>query len=233
MARRYSAPAEASAEFFAGVGAVDDEARAGERLEHGGKRRIADPVVRPGQPPAQRQRRAGVERDEAVEARAQFAAGVGRGARIISEREAAAVGVGLAVARRAEALRLDRGIRSDPAVEGREAVAAFDAAAERLRVEAGGEVVAGKGEAVGRHPMVGVCERCREIGRAPARRAVEAGLERVALPSAEPLGEAPVGAAAGEREADHAVMREMIVEPAGEPRRGGGQIMAAEQRQIA
>src|SRR4029079_7909269 len=37
-----------------GRGAVDDEARAGKRLEYGGKGRIAHPVMRPGEPRAPR-----------------------------------------------------------------------------------------------------------------------------------------------------------------------------------
>jgi hypothetical protein len=34
--------------IFAGRCAIDDEARAGKRLEEGGERGIADPIVRPG-----------------------------------------------------------------------------------------------------------------------------------------------------------------------------------------
>jgi hypothetical protein len=49
LTRRSSAPAEASAEFFAGV-AVDDEARPRQHLEHRGERGVAHPVVRPGEP---------------------------------------------------------------------------------------------------------------------------------------------------------------------------------------
>src|SRR5262249_58351923 len=48
--------------------AVDDEARAGKRLEDRGERGVAHPVVRPSEPPPQRERRGGVERDAAVEA---------------------------------------------------------------------------------------------------------------------------------------------------------------------
>src|SRR5215831_14173044 len=59
-------------------GAVDDKARAGKRLEHGGECRIADPVVRPGDARAQRERGLGIEQQQAVETSAQFAARVGR-----------------------------------------------------------------------------------------------------------------------------------------------------------
>ena len=147
---------------------VDDEAPAGKRLKDRGERGVAHPVVRPSEPRPQRERRAGIKRDEAIEACAKLAARVGRGARIVSERKTAAIGVSLAVGGRAEALRLDRGIGRNPAVEGREAVAALDSAGDALRVEARGEMVAGKGEAVGRHPVIGVGEGAGEIGRGPS-----------------------------------------------------------------
>src|SRR5215472_8377289 len=51
LARRNSAPAEASAESFTGKRTVDDKARSGKRLEHRRQRRIAHPVVRPGDRP--------------------------------------------------------------------------------------------------------------------------------------------------------------------------------------
>src|SRR5262249_56853259 len=111
------------------------------------------------------------------------------------------------------------------AIEGREAVAALDSAGDALRVEARGEMVAGKGEAVGRHPVIGVGEGGREIGRARACGAIDAGLEGIALAAAQPLGEAPVGAAAGERGSHHAVAGEMIVEAAGKARGAGGEIV--------
>ena len=94
-------------------------------------------------------------------------------------------------------------------------------------------MVAGKGEAVGRHPVIGVGEGRGEISRARSRRAVDAGLEGIALAAAEPLRQAPIGAAAGEREAHHRVARETIVEAAGESRRARGKIMAADHRGIA
>jgi len=43
------------------------------------------------------------------------------------------------------------------------------------------------GEAVGRHPVIGEGEGRGEIGRAGFRRAVDAGLERIAPPAAQPL----------------------------------------------
>jgi hypothetical protein len=47
--------------IFAGRCAIDDEARAGKRLEEGGERGIADPIVRPGDARAQGERGLGVE----------------------------------------------------------------------------------------------------------------------------------------------------------------------------
>ena len=58
--------------------AVDDEARARKRLEYRRQRRIAHPIVCPGNAPAQRQHRIGIDRQNPVEARAQLAPGVGR-----------------------------------------------------------------------------------------------------------------------------------------------------------
>ena len=71
-------------------GAVDDEARAGKRLEHRRQRGVAHPIVRPGEPSAQRQHRVGIDRQHPIEARAQLAPGIGRVASVEGEREAAA-----------------------------------------------------------------------------------------------------------------------------------------------
>src|SRR5262249_58245719 len=97
------------------------------------------------------------------------APGIGCVARIKAEREAAAGEVGLTIRRRVEALRLDRRVGREPAVDGGETIAAFDPRAEGLRVEARAEMVAGKGEAVGRHPVIGVGKRGGEIGGARTR----------------------------------------------------------------
>ena len=115
LARRSSAPADVSAEFCAGVGAVDDEARAGKRLEQRRQRRVADPIVCPSDPPTQRQHGIGVDRQHPVEARAQLASGVGRVAAIEGKCKAVRDGAGLGVTGRVEALRLDRGVGGDPA----------------------------------------------------------------------------------------------------------------------
>src|SRR5262249_56625917 len=113
-----------------------------------------------------------------------------------------------------------------------EVVAVYAGAAVALRVEVGGEVVA-DGEAVGRHPMIGERKRRGEVGRTPAGRAVDAGLEGIALAAAQPLRQAPIGAAAGQREAHHGVGRETIIEAGGETDRARGEIMAAAHGEIA
>jgi hypothetical protein len=61
--------------------------------------------VRPGDAPAQRQHRIGIDRQHPVEARAQLAPGIGRVARAECECKAVGDGVGLGVAGRVEALR--------------------------------------------------------------------------------------------------------------------------------
>src|SRR5215472_4398143 len=81
--------------------------------------------------------------------------------------------------------------------------------------------------------MIGVGERGGEIGGTRARRAVEPGLERVALAGAKPLRQAPAGAAAGEREAHHRAGREAVIEPGRAACRRGGKIVAADHRGIA
>src|SRR4051794_12513818 len=122
LASRSSVPAEASAEFFAGVAPLTMKLAPGSAWKHGCERRVAHPVVRPGDARAQRKHGAGVEREHAVEAGAELAAGVGAGAGIVGERKAPAGGIGLAVAGGAEALRLDRGVGRDAAVPCREAI---------------------------------------------------------------------------------------------------------------
>src|SRR5262249_47526065 len=123
--------------------------------------------------------------------------------------------------------------RREPAIESCKAIPALHASAERLRIKTGGKVVAGKGEAVGRHPVVGVGERGGEISRAPSRRAVDAGLKSGALYSADPPRQGPIGAAAGEREAHHGARREAIVEPGGAARGARRQIVAADHGHVA
>ena len=131
-----------------------------------------------------------------------------------------------------EALPLDRGIGRDAAVDGGEAIAALDPPAVALRVEVSGEVVA-DGEAVGRHPVIGEGEGRGEIGGTGAGGAVEAGLEGIALAAAQPLRQAPIGAAAGEGETRHRIGREVIIEAGGETDRARGEIMAAAHGEIA
>jgi hypothetical protein len=56
--------------------AIDDEARTGQRLEHGRECRVADPVVRRGKPRPQREHAIRIEPRLIVESRAQLAARV-------------------------------------------------------------------------------------------------------------------------------------------------------------
>ena len=121
-----------------------------------------------------------------------------------------------------EPLGLDRRIGREPAVIGGKAIAALHPSAIALRVEARAEMVAGKGEAVGRHPVIGEGERGGDIGGTRARSAVETGLEGIALPAADPLSQVPVGAAAGEREAHYRARCEAIIEPGGAARGARG-----------
>ena len=78
-------------------------------------------------------------------------------------------------------------------------------------------MVAGEGDTVGRHPVLRIGEGGGEIGRTRAHGAVDAGLEGVAFAAPQPLREAPIGAAAGERKARRRVRRQAIVEAGGKP----------------
>ena len=145
--------------------------------------------MRPGGPCAQKKRHVADDL-EIVEARANLASGVGRGRRIVIKPETAAGEIGLAVARRVEQLRLQRRVRGDAddargAVD-RHAIAipGLDASGIALSGEARGELVVDR-DAAGRKPMVGEGECGRHIGRAHARRAMDAGLEFIAPAAAE------------------------------------------------
>src|SRR4029077_10169780 len=97
VASRSSAPAEVSAEFFAGVAPLTA------KLAPGSVWKRAASVGSLTQSCAQAsrahgQRRLGVEQQQPIETRAQFAARVARSARVIAERKAAGGEVGLAVA---------------------------------------------------------------------------------------------------------------------------------------
>ncbi len=81
--------------------------------------------------------------------------------------------------------------------------------------------------------MIGERERGRDVGRPRARRPVDAGLERIAPAAAEPLRQCPIGAAAGEREADERLRRQAIVESGGDAPRARGEIVRADHQRIA
>src|ERR1700738_3445550 len=93
--------------------------------------------------------RAAVGKGSAASTGAQLAPGIVRVARREGESKAARNSVGLVVAWRVEALRLDRGVGRDRAIERCEAVAGFEPPAVALRVEVSGQVIA-DGDAVGR-----------------------------------------------------------------------------------
>jgi len=91
---------------------------------------------------------------QGVETRAQFAAGVGRVHGAVTEPEAAAGEIGLAVARRMERLRLHRRIGRDAARgRNRETITALETADIALALGTGAELVAGAGTLFG--PLVG------------------------------------------------------------------------------
>jgi hypothetical protein len=100
-------------------------------------------------------------------------------------------------------------------------------------MEARGEVVAEGGEAVGRHPVIGVGDRGGEISGSQSGRGVDAGLERVAPAAAQRLRQRPIGAAAGEREAHDRIARRVKVDPGGDAGVARGEIVAADHRHIA
>ena len=81
--------------------------------------------------------------------------------------------------------------------------------------------------------MIGEGEGRCEIGGAVFGRAVQAGLEGIALAAAEPLRQAPIGAAAGKCETHHGIWCEAIIETAGEADCPRGQIMTADDSEIA
>src|SRR5262249_38882120 len=88
------------------------------------------------------------------------------------------------------------------------------------------------GGTVRRHPVIGKGEGRGEIGGAVFGGAVDAGLERIALAAAHPLRQVPLGAAAGQGEAEHGVGGVVIIEARGTANSARRQIMAADDGQI-
>jgi hypothetical protein len=91
-------------------------------------------------------------------------------------------------------------------------------------------VIAGKCVTVGRHPVLRISERSRKIDRAVACGAIDASLEGVAATGAKILRQTPAGAAAGQRETEHRIGREVIIEAGSNDERARAEIMAAEAR---
>ena len=90
--------------------AIDGKARPRQRLEGRAERRIADPVVSPGETAAQDQRH-GAEHGEIVGTHAEFTSRIGRGLRVVGQPEAIGGRIGLAVSRGVKTLRLNCGVR--------------------------------------------------------------------------------------------------------------------------
>src|SRR5262249_3214853 len=140
----------------------------------------------PGDPPAQRQHRIGIDRQNPVEARAQLASSIGRVAAIDRERKAVGDQPRLGIVGRVAVLRLDSRVGRDAAVRRSEAVAAFEPPAVGLRVEGGGQG-GESGAPTGGRPVGGEGEGRGKVGRTPPGRTVDAGLEGIALAAAQAL----------------------------------------------
>src|SRR5581483_3589087 len=123
-------------------GAIDDEARARQRLEGGGQRRVAGPIMRPREAPAQQQRHA-PRRSEGVEAEAELAARVGGVLGIVAQPKTASRRIGLAIEWRMERFVLRRCVRGN-AEAGPDAVAitGLDPPAVSMAIEARAELIA-------------------------------------------------------------------------------------------
>ena len=100
-----------------------------------------------------------------------------------------------------------------PTTRRRKAIAALEPAGEGLGPEAALQLV----EAGQRHRAVGgdvvpaIGQRRRDIGRTEIVPAEDAGLEQVGRAAAERVGERIAGAAAGEREAEQGIRRDLVV----------------------
>src|SRR5260370_27359117 len=113
--------------------------------------------------------------------------------RVVGEPEPAAGNVRLAIRRRMKVLRLHSSVRRNGRYWVRNAIAGLGTAPEALGVELGLQTVAGKGDAVGRHPVLRVGQRASEIERPRVGLGVDAGLKRIAAAAAEVLRQAPAG----------------------------------------
>jgi hypothetical protein len=120
LTSRSSAPAEVSAEFFAGVAPCTRKLVPGSASNVG--MRFGSVIQ-------------SAEQDRLIEARAQLAPGVARVMGVVSEPEAAAGYVGLAIRRRVKALRLHGGVRRNGRDWVRNAIARLGTAAEALGIE--------------------------------------------------------------------------------------------------
>src|SRR5262249_2010260 len=186
----------------------------------------------PGEPRTQDQRHA-VDRDHIGETRAELAAGIAPIHGVEAQPETAAAEIGLAVARSMERLRLKSGVRRnlEPTYARwhDEAIAALKASTKAFAGELRGERITER-EAVGGEPVAGEGKGCRNVSRTKIALAVDANLERIASATAEALRQAPIGAAAGEREPCQRVWRKMIIHAAGKTVVACGDIVRADDR---
>ena len=112
-----------------------------------------------------------------------------------------------------------------------ETITALDPAADVVGGEIGGQMVDARHghKPVGRHVMPTVGERCRHVCRIDTRHAVNGRLEHVTVSAAEAIGQAKIGASTPQREADHRVGRDTVVEAGGEAIGARRQIVASRQ----
>src|SRR5262249_41687907 len=133
--------------------------------------------MRPGKPPVQGEQITADGRD-LIEARAELSSCIGGIAGVEAEPKAAAGEICFLIERRVKILHLDGRIRRDAG--GRrdgKAIAAFDASAKTLRVEACGELIEHRREAVGGHRVISEAERGCDIGWPEEGLGIEAGLK--------------------------------------------------------
>src|SRR5581483_6193401 len=146
-------------------------------------------VVRPGGSTEHSERLAIAERKYLVKPAAKLSANGGCGSRVERKRELRrAGGRGLAIAWRRESLCLQRCIGCDrEGSPARYAITAFETAAKTLRVEARIELI-GTGDRyreIRRYPVIGKCQRAREVSWPELLGAVDSGQKGVATSPAQ------------------------------------------------
>lgn len=122
-----------------------------------------------------------------------------------------------------QTLRLERRVGREIEGRARDLVSGFRASTPTLADEVCGERFGSRNgdDAAGRHPVIRERDGARKIPRPELLRSVEAGLEHIAPPAPESLGQAPSGSATRERKTEHGVGRRFVVEAGGDPGRTG------------